>query len=220
MAVPWRDALWATRNVGRVGTAAVLAGGALMVILAAPGSLLALFGAVVISYLGASQLVETMRAELDAPGASRHLPYRYGDLILLHAPVPIASLTVALMLSCAVGTLLGLLPVAGLPVALALCLPASAALVACAAVAAQRSRTLPLEVLQAATAAGDLGGLIVFQWYAMGPTLALVALGLPGLLLAVSSGGALPWGALLGTAAYLSLFAGVSYGLLGRRRFP
>jgi hypothetical protein len=220
MAVPWRDALWAARNVGRVSTAAVLAGGALLVALAAPGSLLALFGAVVLAYLGASQLVETMRAELDAPGASRYLPYRYGDLVLLHALVPIALLTAAVALSCAVGALSGLLPVTVLPVAFALCPSASAALVACAAVAAQRSRTLPLEVMQAAVGLGDLGGFIVLQWYAVGPTLALVALGLPGLLLAISSNGAFPWGVLLGMAVYLSLFAAATFGLLRRRRFP
>jgi hypothetical protein len=109
MAVPWRDSLWAVRNGGRVGASVFLTGGALLVALAAPGSLLALFGAAVLGYLAASRLVETMRAELDAPGASRHLPYRYGDLVLLHASVPIALLAVALALSCVVGALLGLL---------------------------------------------------------------------------------------------------------------
>jgi hypothetical protein len=192
----------------------------LLVALSTPGSLLALFGAVVLAYLGASQLVETMRAELDAPGASRHLPYRYGDLVLLHAPVPIALLAAALALSCLVAAISGLLPFAALPAAVVLCLPASAALVACAAAAAQRSRTLPLEVMQAAVGLGDLGGIVVLQWYAVGPTLALLALGPSGLLLAVSSNGALPWGALLGACVYLSLFAAACFWLLKKRRFP
>lgn len=218
LAVPWRDAVWAVRHAGHVGSAAVLAVGATLWVLVAPGSPLVLFGAVALCYFGASRLVEPLRVESDAPGAALRLPYRHGDLILLHTLVPAALLAATLALSCIAAYLAGLLSAGGLFAGFVLCVPGSAALVACAAVIARRSRTLPPSVIEAATALGEAGGFVVLQWYAAGPTLALVAVGVPGLFLSAAAGPTVPWTAVAGAAAYLSLFAAAV--LRGLRRGP
>ena len=221
MAVPWRDAVWTLRNKGHVLSAALLSGGSVLIALATSGNLVVLFGAVVVCYLGASRLIESMRVELDAPGASLHLPYRYGDLLLLHAPLPTALLAGSLILSCTIGFSIGLMTGAALPAAVALCLPAAAALISCSALAAQRSRTLPLSVMQSAVALGDAGGIVLVQWYALGPILAMFALGVPALLLTVASRGPIiPWEVLLVSDVYILLFAVVGFLLLKKRRSP
>ena len=221
MAVPWRDAIWVLRNGGRAGWALAFCGGGMLAALAYPRNVVVIFAAVLLGYLGASRLVETMRMESDKPGASMVLPYRHGDLVLLHGLLPAALVAAVLAMSCAAGFVAGFLPAAALAAVLVLCVPAAAVLVCCAAVAAQRSRTVPVEVMQAAVAMGDLGGVAYLQWYAQGPTLALCALGVPGLALVVASQGssAVPWGALLGSGAYLLLFAiGCAWWLKGRDR--
>ena len=222
LAVPWRDALWTVRNAGSVGWSLALCGGGALAALAYPRSVFVVLAAALAGYLGASRLLETTRIESDAPGASLMLPYRYGRLLLLHALVPAALVAAVLALSCAAAFFAGLLPGAALPAALALVAPAAATLVCCAAVAARRSRTLPLEVMQAAVAMGDAGGFVVVQWYARGPILALLALGLPALLLAVASqeGPSAPYVALLGAGMYLSLFATAGFWWIGRLRSP
>ena len=222
LAVPWRDALWMLRNARSVGWALAFCGGAALAALAYPQSVFVVLAAALVGYLGASRLLETTRIESDAPGASLVLPYRYGRLLLLHAIVPAAVLVVVMALCCTAAFVAGLLSGAALPAALALSVPAAAALVCCAAAAARRSRTLPLEVMQAAVALGDAGGIVVVQWYARGPILALLALGLPALLLAVASqeGPSVPWAALLGAGTYLSLFATAGFWWIGRLRSP
>lgn len=192
-----------------VGWAAAFCGGGTLAALAHTQNPFVVLAAVLLGYLGASRLIETTRIETDAPGASLMLPYRYGHLLLLHALVPAALVAAVLALSCAAGYLFGLLPAVALPAALALCPLATA----------RRSRTLTVEVMQAAVALGDAAAIAYFQWYALGPILALLALGVPGLLLAVASQGpSLPWAALLGAGTYLPLFALAGFRWLGKRR--
>lgn len=208
LAVPWRDLLWTSRNPGRLDWSLTYCGGGLLAVLTYPQDVFVVLLAVVLGYLGASRLVEPLRVESDAPGAALLLPYRWTRLMLLHTPVPTILLVTGLMLCCVAASVAGFISGAALPAALVLSVPAAAALVCCAALAARRSRTLPLYVMEAAVAAGDAGGLILVQWYALGPILALLALGLPALFLSVAAqGSSVSWGMLLGVAVYLSLFA-------------
>jgi hypothetical protein len=188
LAVPWRDALSLLRAPGRVGWALVLCGGGVLTVAAAPDHRLLAAGAVVVAYLGAAQLVEPVRGEADQPDASRQLPWRWGDLILLHTVPPILTLTVAGLALSITATLFGLLPGAALGMALAACLPVAAALAWSAAIAGQRGRLGP-DQLVTASAMGELGGpMYLARWFATGPLVALVVLLPPVLVLQGAAG--------------------------------
>jgi hypothetical protein len=183
LAVPWRDALSLLRAPGRVGWALVLCGGGALAVAVAPGRRLLAAGAVVVAYLGAAQLIEPLRGEADQPDASRQLPWRWGDLLLLHTVTPILTLTAIGLAGTVTLALLGLLPGPALGMALAACLPAAAALVWSAAIAGQRGR-LGLDRIMTASVMGELGGsMYLVRWFATGPIVALIALLIPILIL-------------------------------------
>jgi hypothetical protein len=183
LAVPWRDALSLLRAPGRVGWALVLCGGSALTVAVAPGRRLLAAGAVVVAYLGAAQLIEPLRGEADQPDASRQLPWRWGDLLLLHTVTPILTLTAMGLAGTVTLALLGLLPGPALGMALAACLPAAAALVWSAAIAGQRGR-LGLDRIMTASVMGELGGsMYLVRWFATGPMVALIALLIPILIL-------------------------------------
>jgi len=188
LAIPWRDALSLLRTPGRVGWALVLCGTSVLTVAVAPDRKLLAAGAVVVAYLGAAQLLEPLRGEADQPDASRQLPWRWGDLMLLHTATPILTLTVIGLTVTMTAALLGLLPGPTLGMALAACLPVAAALVWSAAIAGQRGR-LGLDQFMAASAMGELGGpLHLVRWFATGPLVALVALLVPVLVLQGAAG--------------------------------
>jgi len=188
LAIPWRDALSLLRTPGRVGWALVLCGTSVLTVAVAPDRKLLAAGAVVVAYLGAAQLLEPLRGEADQPDASRQLPWRWGDLMLLHTATPILTLTVIGLTVTVTAALLGLLPGPTLGMALAACLPVAAALVWSAAIAGQRGR-LGLDQFMAASAMGELGGpLHLVRWFATGPLVALVALLVPVLVLQGAAG--------------------------------
>ena len=188
LAIPWRDALSLLRTPGRVGWALVLCGASVLTVAVAPDRKLLAAGAVVVAYLGAAQLLEPLRGEADQPDASRQLPWRWGDLMLLHTATPILTLTVIGLTVTMTAALLGLLPGPTLGMALAACLPVAAALVWSAAIAGQRGR-LGLDQFMAASAMGELGGpLHLVRWFATGPLVALVALLVPVLVLQGAAG--------------------------------
>jgi hypothetical protein len=89
----------------------------------APGRRLLAAGAVVVAYRGAARLVEPLRGEADQPDASRQLPWRWGDLILLHTVTPILVLTAIGLAASVALALAGLVPVPALGMAAAACLP-------------------------------------------------------------------------------------------------
>jgi hypothetical protein len=219
LAVPWRDAVWSSRHLGQVGWAAAFFGGATLATLTTPSSTI-IPVAVVAAYLAAARLVEPMRIEADAPASARRLPYSYGNLILLHSFTPSLLLGLSGVTASILGYLGGLLPFPVLLLSLVCCPLVAINIVMCAATAAQRSRTLPLAVFEAGASAGDFGAVPFLLWYATGPLLAGVTLGIPALLLTNTVGVAATYRALGGAAAFLFLSIVVGFSLLRRRRFP
>ena len=188
LALPWRDGLSLLRAPGRVGWALVLCGSGALAVAVAPGRRLLAAGAVVAAYLGAARLVEPLRGEADQPDASRQLPWRWGDLILLHTVTPILVLTAIGLAVTAALALAGLLPGAAFGLALVGCLPVGAALVWSAAIAGQRGR-LGLDQLMTAAVMGELAGPIyLLRWFATGPLVALTVLLGPVLILQGAAG--------------------------------
>ena len=192
LALPWRDGLSLLRAPGRVGWALVLCGSGALAVAVAPGRRLLAAGAVMVAYLGAARLVEPLRGEADQPDASRQLPWRWGDLILLHTVTPILVFTAIGLAVTAALALAGLVPVPSLGMAAAACLPVAAALVWSAAIAGQRGR-LGLDQFLTASAMGELAGpMYLLRWFATGPLVALAALLGPILVLQGAAGSPLP----------------------------
>ena len=143
----------------------------------------------VTAYLGAARLVEPLRGEADQPDASRQLPWRWGDLVLLHTATPILVLTAVGLALTAALALAGLLPGPALGMAVAACPPLAAALVWSAAIAGQRGR-LGTDQFLTAAAMGELAGpLYLARWFATGPLVALASLLGPVLVLQGAAGG-------------------------------
>ena len=210
LALPWRDAVGLLRAPGRVGWAAVLCGSGALAVAAQPGRRLLAAGAVVVAYLGAAQLVEPLRGEADQPDASRQLPWRWGELVLLHTVTPILVLTVIGTALAAALALAGLLPGAAFGLALVGCLPVGAALVWSAAIAGQRGR-LGLDQLMTAAVMGELAGPIyLLRWFATGPLVALTVLLGPVLILQGAAGLPAPRAQAAATNAAALLVAAVA----------
>jgi len=179
LVIAWRDALSGLRAPGRLGWALLLGGTSVLAVAVAPDRRVVVAAAVLACYLAAAQLAEPLRAEADQPDASRQLPWPWSQLLLLHLIVPTLALTVigwaALLLALAVG----LLPAAGLGVALVGAPFVAATLVCCAAVPAQRGR-LEADKMMTAMTMGELGGpAYLLRWFATGPLLAVVCLIVP-----------------------------------------
>jgi hypothetical protein len=165
----------------------VLCGSGALAAAVTPGRRLLAAGAVVVAYLGAARLVEPLRGEADQPDASRQLPWRWGDLILLHTVTPILVLTAIGLAVTVALALAGLVPAPALGMAAA-CLPVAAALVWSAAIAGQRGR-LGLDQFLTASAMGELAGpMYLLRWFATGPLVALAALLGPTLVLQGAAG--------------------------------
>lgn len=216
LAVPWRDLLWAYRNPGRLCWAAFLGSGAVLALQAAPASGPVALGAILAAYLAAVQLVEPVRAEVDSIESARRLPYRYGDLLLLHGILPAVFLVLAAVAAAVAGVVAGLMQVAGLPLTVAVTVPAVLLLLVCATVTAQRGPA-PIKLL----AQGNTGALMLGVWLVMGPLLSLALLGIPALMLLGSAQtGAISTVALVSTGVFVvtTLIFGVS--LLKGKRFP
>jgi hypothetical protein len=175
LAVPWRDALSLLRAPGRIGWALLLTVGGASAVAAAPHSRAIVAASVVAGYAAATRLVEPLRLEADQPDAHHVLPWRWGDLLLLHCAVPVLSLTVLGVLAVSAASLAGLLPAAAAWSALALCPLVSATFVLSAVIAGQRS-PFPIELL---LLGGDVGAVVLLVWLVTGPILAGVALILP-----------------------------------------
>ncbi len=203
LVLPWRDGLSALRAPGRFGWALLLGGAGVLGVAVAPDRRVVLAAAIVACYLAAAQLVEPLRAEADQPDASRQLPWRWGDLLLLHLLAPALQLSVVGWVALGLAAAVGLLPVAGLGVALLGCPFVAATLISCAAIPAQRGR-LTADYLMTAMSQGELGGPVyLLRWFATGPLLAVASLIIPiavlrgvdrypGRLLAVAFNAAIP----------------------------
>jgi len=221
LALPWRDGLNLLRAPGRVGWALVLCGSGALAVAVQPSRRLLAAGAVVVAYLGAARLVEPLRGEADQPDASRQLPWRWGDLILLHTVTPILVFTAIGLAVTAALALAGLVPVPSLGMAAAACLPVAAALVWSAAIAGQRGR-LGLDQFLTASAMGELAGpMYLLRWFATGPLVALAALMGPILVLQGAAGSPPPRAQAAATnAASLLVTALAIQGVWLRSRHP
>lgn len=183
LAVVWRDALGALRAPRRFGWAALLGGSGVLAVAAAPDRRVMVAAALLAGYLAAAQLSEPLRAEADQPDASRALPWRWGELLLLHLLLPVLELCLIGWAALLVAFALGLLPAAGLGVALVGCPFVAATLSGCAAVPAQRGR-LDADQLMTAATLGEFGGpAYLLRWVATGPLLAIVCLLVPILIM-------------------------------------
>ena len=186
--MPWRDALAILRLPSRLGWTLVLAGAGVLAAAAEPDRTAVLAAAILAAYLAAAQLVEPLRAEADQPDASRQLPWSWGELLLLHCPVPALALAVIGAVASGLAWALGLLHGVAAWLALAGCLPVAAVLVATAAIAGQRGRLSP-GTLTTAYRLGEFGGpTYLFGWIATGPLLAEVVLGIPTAVLRGAAG--------------------------------
>jgi hypothetical protein len=178
LAIPWRDTLAMLRAPGRLGWAAALAAGAILVVAAAPSRRGLVIAVVLAGYLAAGRLVESIRVKTDQPDAHYQLSWRYGNLMLLHCLLPTVVLAILGSLLVVAAWLAGLLPTAVLGLALAGAPAAAAVLVLAAAIAGRRGR-VPVELLLL----GDVGGIALLLWIMTGPLLAETLLGVPIALL-------------------------------------
>src|SRR6266540_1048145 len=112
LAVLWRDALSILRSPGRFGWALLLTGAGVLAVAAAPDRRAVVAAGVLAGYLAAARLCEPIRLEADQPDAHYVLPWRWGDLLLLHCAVPVLSLTALGALAVTVASLVGLFPTA------------------------------------------------------------------------------------------------------------
>lgn len=213
LAIPWRDLLSTLRAPGRVAWAAVLCAGAGLAAAASPRSPAVVLAAVAAAYLGAARLLEPLRAEVDEPDASRNLPWRWGDLVLLHCWLPVLLLVVVGLVSLGAALLIGLAAWSAALPAAAMTVLVAGLLVLASAGAAQRGR-VPLEVL-------FLGAEYLVLWLALGPLLAELTVGLPAVLLVHAIGAGTPVGkALLNVAEAMGLFLALGVVVLRARGRP
>jgi hypothetical protein len=217
LAVPWRDALSTLRAPGRIGWALLLTVAGALASAAAPDRRAVIAASVLAGYVAAARLCEPLRLEADQPDAHHVLPWRWGDLLLLHCAVPVLSLTVLGVIAVGVASLAGLLPAAAAWSALALCPLVSATFASSAAIAGQRG-PFPIELL---LLGGDAGAVVLLVWLATGPILAGLALILPAsIVYRAADGGALVAEATVAAAAafVVTLLGAVTY--LRSRRQP
>jgi hypothetical protein len=217
LAIPWRDALSILRAPSRIGWALLLTFAGASAVAAAPDSRAVVATSVLAGYAAAARLIEPLRLEADQPDAHHVLPWRWGDLLLLHCAVPVLSLTALGVLAVTAASIAGLLPPAAVWSALALCPLVSATFASSAAIAGQRG-PFPIELL---LLGGDVGAVILLVWLVTGPILAAVALILPvSILHRAADEGSLIAEAAGAAAAVLvvTLLAAVAY--LRSRRQP
>jgi hypothetical protein len=175
LAVLWRDALSILRAPGRIGWALLLTVAGVSAVAEAPDRRAVVAAGVLAGYAAATRFVEPLRLEADQPDAHHVLPWRWGDLLLLHCAVPVLSLTALGVLAVTAASFVELLPSAAAWSALALCPLVSATFASSAAIAGQRG-PFPIELL---LLGGDTGAVVLLVWLATGPFLAALALILP-----------------------------------------
>lgn len=171
LVIPWRDSLALLRAPSRIVWATALVAAAALVAGASAGHPGGVVLAILLSYLAAARLVETVRQEADDTDAAGRFPWAFGDVVLMHAVVPAVALAVLGAAAIGVATLDGVLTGSEAGLSLGLVALGAPMLIMCAVGVAQRGR-LPIELI-------FYGSEVVFLWYAAGPLLALVSLGIP-----------------------------------------
>jgi hypothetical protein len=163
LAIPWRDAIAATRAPARTLAAVLLAAGAAALATTEAQRPAAVAIAGLGTYVAGALLVESLRLEIDRPDTHRLLLLRpLGSILADHAAVPIAIATVAAALGAAPAGVLRAHD--GAPVAAA-AVAAVPAIVLCAALSSRRGGRMPVSVLATASAGDPMGGGgIILAW--------------------------------------------------------
>ena len=174
LAIAWRDAVAALNAPGRLGEALVLATAGCAICLVNADHPAAVAGGSLVVYLGASRLLEPLRAETDKPSRVRVLLRKpQGKVMAEHALVPGAVVLAGAVLAVAGCAIAGELPSHGATAAL-LAVVATPAITMCAALSGRRGGQLPQSVM--AVTYGDTTGmssLILIAWIVAFPVLAI-----------------------------------------------
>jgi Family of unknown function (DUF6297) len=171
LAMVWRGATSLRRAPARFAWAAGLVAVAVLAIDVSGGSIAQAAIGVIVAYVAATRLVEPMRFEADDTDASRRLPWTWGDLAVRHAALPSIVLTCAAWLAAALLGAAGSIPSSGLLATIAFAPLAAATLAGCAVHMAARGR-LPVWLF-------FYGQEMVLLWFATGPLMAALAVGIP-----------------------------------------
>ncbi len=176
LVIPWRGSLSLLRSPARLLWSAVLGGGAILVLAAAPGRPGSLVGGAVALYLAAGSLLEPLRLEADAPVVSRVLlPWTYGKVLWLHCLLPSVVLTGFGLVALGIGWATGLVDGAIIPAACLLLIPQVVVMVLAAALSGRRGGRVPTSILT--MTAGDPigGGMMIILLWAVAWALAAIA---------------------------------------------
>jgi hypothetical protein len=180
LAVVWRDAVAVLATPQRLGEALVLAAGGTAVCLINAEHPAAVAGGALAIYLGASRLLEPLRAETDQPGRTRVLlRARMGHILAQHAIVPAAVVLAGAGMAAAACAVAGGLPPHG-GAAVLLAVAATPAITLCAALSSRRGGQVPPSLLSVTY--GDQTGMsagIILGWIIAFPVLAIVLGTLP-----------------------------------------
>jgi hypothetical protein len=206
LAVVWRDAVAVLATPQRLGEALVLAAGGTAVCLINAEHPAAVAGGALVVYVGASRLLEPLRAETDQPGRTRVLlRARMGHVLSQHAIVPAVVVITGAVMAAAVCAVAGGLPPHGAAAALLL-VAATPAVTLCAALSSRRGGQLPPSLLSVTY--GDQTGMsagIIVGWVVAFPVLAIVLGTLPVSIVAHYGLGGLPQLVALLVAATVTL---------------
>jgi len=168
LAVPWRDAVAATRAPARTLAAVLLAAGGAALAVAEAQRPAAVAVAGLGTYLAGALLVEPLRLEIDRPDTHRLLLLPpLGTVLAGHAVVPMLVATVAATIGAAPAGALRAHDGAPVAAAAVVVVPA---IVLCAALSARRGGRVPISVLSTASAGDPTGGGgILLAWLAAWP---------------------------------------------------
>jgi len=180
LAVAWRDAVALLATPQRLGEALVLAGGGTAVCLVNGDHPAAVAGGALAVYVGASRLLEPLRAETDQPGRTRVLlKARMGHVLSQHAIVPGVVVVVGALVAAVGCAVAGALPDHG-GAAAVLVVAGTPAVALCAALSSRRGGQLPPSLLSVTY--GDqtgMSGALIVGWIVVFPVLAVVLGTLP-----------------------------------------
>jgi len=212
LAVAWRDAVALLATPQRLGEALVLAGGGTAVCLLNAEHPAAVAGGALATYVGASRVLEPLRAETDQPGRARVLlRARMGHVLAQHALVPGIVVLAGSAIAAVACAAAGALPDHGGAAAL-LAVAAAPAVTLCAALSSRRGGQLPPSLLSVTY--GDqtgMSGLIIVLWVVAFPVLAAVLGSLPVSIVVHYGLGGLPQLVLLLIVAPLVLVTALAW---------
>lgn len=179
LAIPWRDATALLRAPGRLAEAALFTAACTTLALTNATHFLDAALAGLLGYLAVTRLLEPLRLEVDAPGASHNLLVRrFGQVLLSHVAVPMSIVVFFAGLTTVVCALTHVITAQPGPLA-ALTLVAFPAVALCAALSARRGGRMPISVLFFASGPDPSGGgIVILGWLLLWPASAAAVFGL------------------------------------------